>query len=304
MKKSILLFAGLALLTLEIQAQTVIDYDGNVYDTVTIGTQVWLKQNLKVTHYNNGNPIPNVTDIATWANLTTGARCYYNNDSTAYDSVYGALYNWYVAQDPNICPAGWHVSSNAEWQTTETFLGGASIAGGKMKEAGTIHWASPNFGASNSSEFTGLPGGMRDPSGVFSSYRENGFWWTTTAYNASSAWSTYLWFQFAGVDHNPTPKKYGLSIRCIKDNSVGFGENNSLEKIKLYPNPANDQITIDYNDGQNLSLSVYNIVGKLVLQRELNKNKNIIDISTFATGVYIIRINGASLTVQQKLIIE
>ena len=96
MKKSILLFAGLAFLGCISQAQTVVDYDGNVYDTVIIGTQVWMKQNLKVTHYNDGLLIPNVPDSVTWGNLTTGARCYYNNDSVAWDPVYGALYNGYA----------------------------------------------------------------------------------------------------------------------------------------------------------------------------------------------------------------
>jgi hypothetical protein len=115
------------------QAQTVTDYDGNVYDTVVIGNQVWLKQNLKTTHDNTGTLIPNVADSAAWANLSSWGRCYYNNDSAAYDSVYGPLYNWYVANNSNVCPLGWHVASNAEWQAAETFLGGANVAGGKMK---------------------------------------------------------------------------------------------------------------------------------------------------------------------------
>jgi uncharacterized protein (TIGR02145 family) len=304
MKKSIILFAGLALFTLKTQAQTLIDFDGNVYDTVTIGTQVWMKQNLKVTHFNNGTTIPNVTDSTSWANLTSGARCYYNNDSATNDSVYGALYNWYVAQDPNICPIGWHVSSNAEWQAAESYLGGNSIAGGKMKEAGTLHWASPNIGATNSSGFTGLPGGMRNPSSVFSTNKENGFWWTATSYNASMVWTTYLWYQFAGVDHNPTPKKYGLSIRCIKDTNVGFGENNAIEKIKFYPNPSKEKINIDCADYQILNLSIYNSFGKLVLQSVLDKNVNEINIGTLARGMYIINIAGADWTVQKKMIKE
>ncbi len=217
MKRIILLLAGFAFLTIKNQAQTVIDYDGNVYDTVIIGSQVWMKQNLKVVHYNNGIPIPNVPNSTAWANLTTGARCYYNNDSVANDSVYGPLYNWYSAHDPNICPAGWHISTNAEWQTAETYLGGVFIAGGKMKEADTLHWFSPNTGANNSSGFTGLPGGFRDPASDFQYIGENGLWWTTTVYTTSTAWSTYLWYLFTGVDHNPTPKKYGLSLRCVKD---------------------------------------------------------------------------------------
>ncbi len=149
-------------------------------------------------------------------------RCYYNNDSAAWDSIYGPLYNYYVASNANICPDGWHVSTNAEWQAAELYLGGESVAGGKMKEAGTIHWISPIVGATNSSGFTGLPGGMRSSTSVFSVLYENGLWWTATSFNVSMAWSTYLWYQFAGVDHNPTPKRYGLNIRCVKNTNIGF----------------------------------------------------------------------------------
>ena len=166
---------GIGFLPLKNQSQPVTDYDGNVYDTVIIGSLTWLKQNLKVTHYNNGVTIPNVTGNVEWASLTTGGRCYYDNDSVANDSVYGVLYNWYAVSDPGqICPSGWHVSTNAEWNTTEAYLGGTGIAGGKMKEAGTAHWLSPNTGATNSSGFTDLPGNMRDPAQNFRTIHENG----------------------------------------------------------------------------------------------------------------------------------
>jgi uncharacterized protein (TIGR02145 family) len=306
MKKAILLLTGLAFFTFKNQSQTVIDYDGNVYDTVIIGTQVWLKENLKVTHYNNGVPIPNVTSNTAWASLVTGARCYYNNDSVANDSVYGPLYNWYAVNDiNNICPSGWHVSTNAEWQTTETSLGGTYIAGGKMKEAGTVHWLSPNTGATNESGFTGLPGGMRDPiNNNFQDIGGNGLWWTATTYNASMVWSTYMWYLFAGVDHNPGTKKYGFSIRCVKDISTGLGDINNIEKIKLYPNPSNSRITIESAEYQNTYLLVYNLFGEMVMHSVLTKSTNEIDISSLPKGVYILKITGERGTMQQKLIKE
>ncbi len=305
MKKIFLLFAGLAFLTFENQAQTVIDYDGNVYDTVAIGAQTWLKQNLKVTHYNNGIPIPNVTDSITWANLTTGARCYFNNDSSAYDSVYGALYNWYVINNTNpICPAGWHVSTNDEWQATEAYLGGWDIAGGKMKEAGTLHWKSPNTGATNSSGFTGLPGGIRDPINMdFRYISENGMWWTASAYNASMVWTTYMWYLNAGVDHNPAPKKYGLSIRCVKDIETGIGDMNSIEKVKIYPNPASSSITIELPHTtaiKNTFLTIFNLNGQQLIEREITEPKIEIDISGLQRGVYFVRMyNDRTVTVNK-----
>lgn len=142
---------------------TVTDYDGNVYQTVLIGDQCWMMENLKVTHYRNGDPIPHVTDGVTWGNLTSGAYCNYNNDEGNV-ATYGRLYNWYAVDDSrNIAPAGWHVPSDAEWQTLVDYLGGDAVAGGKMKEAGTTHWASPNTGATNESGFTALPGGGPRP---------------------------------------------------------------------------------------------------------------------------------------------
>lgn len=150
----------------------VIDIDGNVYQIVTIGTQVWMAENLKVTHYRNGDVIPNVTDGPTWAGLTTGAYCEYDNN-VASVATYGRLYNWYAAVDTrNIAPDGWHVPSDEEWKQLETYLGMSqaeadaiglrgSDEGGMLKETGTSHWDSPNTGATNESGFTALPGGHR-----------------------------------------------------------------------------------------------------------------------------------------------
>mgnify|MGYP002630057058 CR=1 FL=1 len=301
MNRKIMLFACLAIFALKIQAQTVTDYDGNVYHTVAIGSQVWLKENLKTTHYNNGVPIPHVPGGISWSSLTTGARCYYDNDSIVFDSVYGVLYNWYAAKDINeICPTGWHVPTDAEWTAAETFLGGSFIAGGKMKEAGTAHWLPPNTGATNSSDFTGLPGGMLGLSYTFESLFENGLWWTSTT-TGSYAWSRYFWYLFAGVDRNPTPKTIALSIRCIKDVNVGSGDLNK-RKIKLYPNPSSGRITLDCADDQTLSFRVYDLLGKLVLHQELNQRRTHMDISSLKDGIYFVRISGDSWTVQQKLI--
>jgi len=301
MNRKILLFACLTIFTIKIQAQTVTDYDGNVYNTVAIGSQVWLKENLKTTHYNNGAPIPHVPGGNSWNGMTTGARCYYDNDSITFDSVYGALYNWYAAADTNeICPSGWHVPTDAEWTAVEMFLGGSNIAGGKMKEAGTVHWLPPNTGATNSSDFTGLPGGMLGTSFTFETLSENGLWWTSTT-SGSYAWSRYFWYLFAGVDRNPTPKSIALSIRCIKDVNVGLGDLNE-QKIKLYPNPSSGRITLDCAENQALDLWVYDLFGEIILHRELNNRTTDMNISFLPDGIYLIRISGDTWTVQQKLI--
>src|ERR1035437_4904310 len=128
--------------------------------SVTICTQSWMLKNLDVSTYRNGDLIPEVTDGSAWSALTAGAWCWYNNDSATNASTYGKLYNWYAVNDPRgLAPTGWHVPSDAEWTTLSTCLGGNAVAGGAMKETGTTHWTSPNTGATNSSGFTGLPGG-------------------------------------------------------------------------------------------------------------------------------------------------
>ena len=151
--------------------------------TVSICDQVWMKKNLDVDHYRNGDPIPQVTDPTQWANLTTGAWCYYNNDP-ANRTTYGKIYNWYAVNDSRgLAPVGWHIPTDAEWTELENCLGGESVAGGKMKETGTTHWLSPNTGATNESGFTALPGGSRSyMNGLYYEIGQSGAWWSSTEF--------------------------------------------------------------------------------------------------------------------------
>jgi uncharacterized protein (TIGR02145 family) len=195
---------------------SVTDIDGFIYKTVTIGSQIWMAENLKTTHYQNGNEIPDVTDENAWNNLTTAARCT-NSFIDNYSAVYGLLYNWYAVSDNrNICPAGWHVPSDPEWTTLITYLGGEGSAGGKMKEKGTSHWIYPNTDATNESGFTALPDGERGPYG-FDSALDWGFWWSSSENDATTAWHIIL-FTYDGTVNKPSnDKKSGFSVRCLKD---------------------------------------------------------------------------------------
>lgn len=197
---------------------TVTDADGNIYHTVRIGTQCWMRENLKTTRYNNGSGILNVTDASSWAALMNGAYCHYNND-TAYEHVYGLLYNRLAVNDTGkLCPAGWNTPSGNEWLTLVNYVGSITQAGSRLKETDTIHWLSPNIGATNNYGFTALPGGRRNIDGTFSEIRTNGSWWMSAGGDAIGAWGFSMSYNDSGFFGAICYKLEGLSVRCVKDN--------------------------------------------------------------------------------------
>jgi uncharacterized protein (TIGR02145 family) len=205
------------------QAETMRDIDGNVYRTVTIGSQVWMAENLKTTRYNDGTEIPLVTEQPAWFHLNAPGYCWYNNDENANRAIYGALYNWYALNTGKLCPPGWHVPSDDEWAVLTAYLGGDAIAGGKMKEGGTTHWLNPNTGATNSSGFTALPAGFRGESGFIpgsgSSFISGSIalFWSSTALEDETAWTRYLQADSIVAGRNNGGKYHGFPIRCMKD---------------------------------------------------------------------------------------
>jgi uncharacterized protein (TIGR02145 family) len=201
---------------------SVTDIDGNNYKIVTIGTQVWMAENLKTTSFNDSSPVPLITDSIEWTNTTGPGYCWYNNDETTYKPVYGALYNWYAAATGKLCPTEWHVPTETEFNDLSDFLGGSSVSGGKLKEAGLIHWDSPNKGANNESAFIGVPGGGRYKLfGNFDEFFDIGYasyYYCLPEFSASEYWYTGLYSpeRFIYFDHY-APKSDGLSVRCIKN---------------------------------------------------------------------------------------
>jgi uncharacterized protein (TIGR02145 family) len=198
-------------------AENINDTDGNVYHPITIGTQTWMVENLKTTKYNDNTYIPRITVDTLWGKLSTPAYCWYNNDSTGNKSTYGALYNWFAVNTGKLCPTGWHVATYDEWQVLFNYLGGDNIPG-KLKEAGTAHWASPNTGATNSSGFTALPGGQRSEDGVFDFALWNGLWWTSTEVTAPDAFGIWIATDLTDVYSSMEDERQGYSVRCLKDN--------------------------------------------------------------------------------------
>lgn len=200
--------------------ETVTDIDGNVYRTVKIGTQTWMAEDLKVITFKNGAPIDNIlgVDVGTpsWRYATSGAYCWYNNN-VGSKKTYGALYNWSAVNSGVLAPKGWHVPSIDEWKVLIEFLGGEKVAGGKLKEAGTDHWHTPNTGADNSTGFTALPGGGRLESLNFTAIGYKGWWWSSTKKNLFNSYFVGISYAKSEIGISTISSSTGLPVRCIKD---------------------------------------------------------------------------------------
>lgn len=216
-------------------AGTVSDIEGNVYNTIAIGTQIWMKENLKTTTYNDETYIPNVTDNTIWAGLSSGAYCWYNNNAGTYKNIYGALYNWYAVNTEKLCPSGWHVPTDPEWQTLENYLidngynYDGTITQNKIAKAlaATTNWVLSEISGSvgntdypafrNKSGFTALPGGNREGNGTFSFFSYAGNWWSSTEYATSNAQMRNIGYEQVYLLRYIYDKTYGFSVRCVKD---------------------------------------------------------------------------------------
>lgn len=285
------------------------DIDGNNYNSVIIGTQEWMKENLKVSKYSDGTPIPQVTDPTAWTNLTTGAWCYYNNDSSV-GSTYGKMYNWYavagiwqaesnpptpeqIASRKSLAPSDWQVPSVADWSLLFNYLGGNGIAGGKMKEAGLNHWLDPNTDATNFSGFTGLPGGYRANTSLGGNLTGTGHWWCSDYLAPFAANSFQLSWISGSVVNSIFDTRTGISVRWIKNSTMG-NETFNNQLFEIYPNPAKDQIIIDSKNTTNLvgwNYKILNALGQEVLYGVLNSQLNIIQLNIInGQGLYFVKI--------------
>jgi uncharacterized protein (TIGR02145 family) len=312
----LLLSANVIFTLTRVQAQTVTDADGNIYNTVTIGTQVWMKENLKVTHYRNGDLIPNITDTAAWRLSDSGARCYFDNDSISYCATYGALYNWYAVNDKRaIAPDGWHIPTESDWNKLEIYLDytvdtnatewlGTNI-GGKLKEAGYVHWLSPNIGATNSSGFTALPGGGRSKDGLYGGIFQLGDWWAINTYDSTTAWKRYLYYYTQQIERSMWFKNCGWSVRCVRNQPAGANQWDHInELIRISPNLATDRLFINYDGRQAVELKIYDMTGKMLMQKTCTGNPDEIDIACLSKGIYLLRLTIAEGTLVKKFIKE
>jgi uncharacterized protein (TIGR02145 family) len=211
----------------------VTDVDGNVYRTVAIGTQTWSLENLKTTKYNDGTAIPLITDYTTWGNLTTPGYCWYSNDEATSKAIYGALYNWYAVKTGKLAPAGWHIPTDAEWDTLQNYLIAngynydGTTTGNKIGKsmASQTNWSTfstagtvgCNVSINNSSHFSALPVGFRQINGYFYSVGEYGYWWSASESSASNAYLRNLMYYDNFLSRSNDSKNTGYSIRLVKD---------------------------------------------------------------------------------------
>ncbi len=206
---------------------TVIDIDGNVYQTVTIGDQVWMAENLRVTHFRNGDPIPN--EIDTTGIYVPTTEVYLNYDNSENTEIYGCLYNLRAVTHWNgLAPQGWHVATDDDWKQLEMYLGmnqsdvdsygwRGSDMGGKLKETGTSHWQAPNLGATNESGFNAVPGGMFDWAGNFTKTNKSSYFWTSSTHEPNTAWGRRLSNDSSSIRRVTYHTVGGFSVRCVKD---------------------------------------------------------------------------------------
>lgn len=323
---SFLFLLGLFAFALHTYAQTVTDIDGNVYNTVEIGTQVWMQENLKTTHYQNGKAIPLVTDAFEWGTINTPAYCNFNNNQSIAN-IYGRMYNWYAVDDTNkLCPAGWHVPSHNEWTILERAICTSSTCvtdfpfdtargwagtdeGDKLKEAGEAHWSAGNTGT-NTSGFTALPGGYRNTY-EFRELGNDGYWWTSTENpfkGRSDGWafSRHLFVVDDQIDRlDQTFMRWGFSVRCVRDTPASTGHGTGDINFRIYPNPAKAEVSIDLTNEKISTISVYNILGNSVFHSKLTNRISKIDLSNLPSGIYMVeRSEEPGMHFFQKLIIE
>jgi uncharacterized protein (TIGR02145 family) len=299
--------------TLNLISQTATDIDGNAYNTIIIGDQIWMKEDLKVSHYNNGDTIPNIMEQGEWDTLTTGALSNYFNDEGNV-GTYGRMYNWYAVNDSrSIAPTGWHIPSESEWLTLFNYLGGVNEASHKLRETGENHWngycggAYNNF-ATNESGFTALPGGFRIVGETFEYRGDFGGYYGSNEVSSENAFYFYLTTCDAYVNTGDVPKAMGLSIRCICDTlyspEIPPTENTDRSvsnQIQIFPNPAVDRITISCMQQDSWNLQVYNTQGDCVMEHEIVNIMNEININTLTEGIYSIRLTNSNQVITKKL---
>jgi uncharacterized protein (TIGR02145 family) len=317
----ILLLLGL----IRVNAQTVTDIEGNVYNTVSIGTQVWMAENLKTTKYNDGAELPNVTDNTAWKSLITGAYCDFGNDP-AFSTTNGRLYNWYAVDNDaaskvtsnggkNVCPISWHVPADAEWTTLTDYLiangynWDGTTTGNKIAKsmASSSGWVSnPTAGnigndqaSNNRSGFTALPGSYREDGIFFGSFGQIGYWWSSTG-----RYFRVMQCNYSNVQRSTAIATIGYSVRCLKDELLADITNPLHSTIEIYPNPVSGILNIDYKSENSETVSILNSQGLLLKKEKAITLRQQLDFSKYVPGLYFLEFAKASGEIKRLKVVK
>lgn len=284
-------------------AQTVSDIDGNIYNTVTLGEQVWMRSNLITSKLNDGTPIPYVKNSNSWINLSTPGYCWYNNNSSN-EQIQGKLYNAYAVNTNKLCPTGWYVPSKEDFKELFEHLGGDSIAGGKLKTADTTYWKTPNEGATNESGFSLSSTGLRynsDLNGEYKFKKESSILWTSTVNTKDDRFIDCIMARYESkkIYYSTRRKDFGINVRCLKDTNSSDIKVSNTDKLSFYPNPANQSIVLS-NVFPNSVLEIINLNGESLYKEPLDNL--ILDISFLSEGIYVLVVISSEKTITQMLV--
>lgn len=286
-------------------AQTVTDIDGNTYPVLTIGQQQWMGANLKTTHFNNGDPIPTIVEAVS-NDPSAVYQWSYDNDTT-YVQDYGRLYSWYAATDSrNVCPTGWKVPSLSDWEVLAQQLGGDSIAGFSLKETDTFHWNTTTAEVTNSSGFTALPGGFRGNSYVYLNLGMFAHFWSTDQVGFDLIFKRGHMIKLSAangvVDYGVGLGSCGSSLRCLYDESLGE-QPTFIQENELFPNPANQTVTVRFSDKVSGTLYLTAADGKVLEEHPFHQNL-VLNVSHLTAGTYFLKVANAGGWHEQRLIIR
>lgn len=283
-------------------AQTLIDIDGNVYTTVVMNGKEWMAENLRSVRYANGDSIGTTLNATKDVSKDSAPKYQWVYEGQeANSTIYGRMYTWYAVTDPrNVCPAGWHVTTEAEWRDLGIFLGGDSIAAGKLKTTGTSLWADPNI-ADNSTGFSAVPGGLRFGYGTYGYIGSFGAYWTSSEYSPTYALYRLFKNNEKALTRASALKNNAYSVRCVNGVVTGMKESETEYGVKFYPNPAKDMLHIQLNEiNESRVISIYNLLGELIIQQQ----NTIMDLSLVPAGIYLLKIEGKNEIISRRLIID
>lgn len=295
---------GCLIFPVSLHAQTVNDADGNVYQTVTIGTQEWMTENLKTTRFNDGSGIPLIEDSSSWGNAGIPGYCWFSN-TPVYKDVFGALYNWQAVTSGKLAPTGWHVPTDGDWSVLADFLGGDSVAGGKLKSVGTVeigtgYWFTPNVGATDQSGFSARAGGARELDGSFHYRYSHGYWWTSTSGAPGFAVYRQLSYNYQDIYRGYLNIQDGLSVRCVKDTEPGIDAQDPLKTIRIFFNSLDNRMVVESKGTRISDLAVFNLMGEAVLQVKTVPQRYEADLGSLPKGIYVLQLNGPQGRLHRK----